>query len=117
MQAILDQKGPGWWLDYLPQVTARWLGGHVLNREEDQDPTLLVDFLAGSDEAGHMLSADYYGCLQVYRMVSQHPCGTHAPRVVLLVLLPKWAAGASLELIHGWLMMAWLDNARESSSC
>ena len=114
MQAIEEMKGPGWWLDYLPQVpahlsgglprlcacvkadrahglvnscaiiqvladirwhvlcwqvTARWLGSHVLSREAETDPTLLADFLLGSSEAGHVLSAEFYGCLQVYRSV------------------------------------------------
>ena len=69
-QAILETKSPAWWLDYLPQATARWLGSHVLTREAEADPTLLVDFLMGCSEAGNVLSADFYGCLQVYRSVS-----------------------------------------------
>ncbi|KAK9789016.1 hypothetical protein WJX73_007749 [Symbiochloris irregularis] len=85
LQAIDEQKGPGWWLDYVPQASARWLGQHVLVRDPEADPNLLVDFLVGISEAGNILAAEYYGCLQAFQpAVTWEMCmatleGSHEP--------------------------------------
>ena len=74
VQAIEEAKGPGWWLDYIPQNTARWLGSHVVSRDADTDPNLLVDFLTGINEAGNALVAEFYGCLQAFKPVCCLQC-------------------------------------------